>query len=81
LEEYDHVDCGARADPENKSLFAAISSKKDMTPTTGTEATGVQLSSLNSAQRDELALWTAERGLIVFLSARMSRAILKFCPI
>lgn len=37
-----------------------------MTPTIGTEVTGVQLSSLTDAQKDELSLWTAERGLIVF---------------
>jgi sulfonate dioxygenase len=37
-----------------------------MTPSIGTEIKGVQLSSLSSAQKDELALYTAERGVLVF---------------
>ncbi|RFU28342.1 hypothetical protein B7463_g8009, partial [Scytalidium lignicola] len=65
-EKYDHVDCAARADPEKKSLFAAIKEKTDMTPSIGTEVKGVQLSSLSPAQMDELSLWAAERGVLVF---------------
>ncbi|KAF2107702.1 hypothetical protein BDV96DRAFT_693192 [Lophiotrema nucula] len=65
-EPYDHVDCAGRADPEKKSLFAAIKEKKDMTPNIGTEVRGVQLSQLTSAQKDELSLWAAERGVLVF---------------
>lgn len=37
-----------------------------MTPFIGTEVWGLQLSQLNSQQKDELALWVAERGLVVF---------------
>lgn len=37
-----------------------------MTPSIGTEVRGVQLSSLSSQQKDELALWAAERGVLVF---------------
>ncbi|RDW83530.1 TauD-domain-containing protein [Coleophoma crateriformis] len=66
LEEYDHIDCAFRADPEKKALFAAISSKKDLTPSIGTEVHGVQLSLLSDTQKDELALWAAERGVLVF---------------
>ncbi|KAH8803569.1 hypothetical protein F5884DRAFT_682018, partial [Xylogone sp. PMI_703] len=65
-EPYDHVDCAARADPEKKALFAAIKEKTDMTPCIGTEVKGVQLSALTSQQKDELALWAAERGVLVF---------------
>jgi alpha-ketoglutarate-dependent taurine dioxygenase len=36
-----------------------------MTPL-GTEIKGVQLSSLSDTQKDELALYAAERGLLVF---------------
>lgn len=66
LENYNHIDCALRADPEKKSLFSGISSKKDLTPNIGTEIHGVQLSLLTSAQKDELSLWTAERGLLIF---------------
>ncbi|KAF2104481.1 alpha-ketoglutarate-dependent sulfonate dioxygenase [Rhizodiscina lignyota] len=65
-EQYDHVDPASRADPEKKALFAAIKEKKDMTPSTGTEVKGVQLSALTDQQKDELSLWAAERGLLVF---------------
>lgn len=65
-EQYDHIDCASRADLEKKALFAAIKEKTDMTPNIGTEVKGVQLSSLTSAQMDELSLWAAERGVLVF---------------
>jgi len=66
LEPYTHVDPGSRADPEKKSLFSVVKEKKNMTPSIGTEVKGVQLSSLNDQQKDELALWAAERGVLVF---------------
>lgn len=37
-----------------------------LTPRIGTEITGLQLSQLNDAQKDELALLLAERGVVVF---------------
>lgn len=37
-----------------------------LTPRIGTEITGLQLSQLNDAQRDELGLLIAERGVVVF---------------
>lgn len=37
-----------------------------MTPVIGTEVKGCQLSSLSDAQKDELALWAAECGVLVF---------------
>jgi sulfonate dioxygenase len=66
LTPYDHTDASSRADPEKKSLFDAIPSRKDMTPNIGTEVRGVQLSELSNQQRDELALYVAERGLVIF---------------
>lgn len=66
LTPYEHVDASSRADPEKKALFAAIPTKKDMTPNIGTEVSGIQLSQLTPQQRDELALWVAERGLVIF---------------
>ncbi|KIW01858.1 uncharacterized protein PV09_06707 [Verruconis gallopava] len=55
LTPYDHIDVALRADPEKKALFAAIPSKKDMTPNIGTEVRGLQLTSLTSQLKDELA--------------------------
>lgn len=66
LTPYDHVDAASRADPEKKALFAAIPNRKDMTPNIGTEVRGIQLSQLTDKQKDELALYAAERGIIVF---------------
>jgi sulfonate dioxygenase len=37
-----------------------------LTPRIGTEIKGLQLSQLNDAQKDELALLIAERGVVVF---------------
>jgi alpha-ketoglutarate-dependent taurine dioxygenase len=38
----------------------------EITPNIGTEIVGIQLSELNSAQKDELALLAAERGVVLF---------------
>ncbi|TAQ89703.1 hypothetical protein B7494_g1992 [Chlorociboria aeruginascens] len=54
------------ADPEKKSLLAAASAVQELTPYIGTEITGVQLSKLTDAQKDELALLAAERGVVFF---------------
>jgi len=37
-----------------------------MTPCIGTEVLGVQLSQLSDIQKDELALYVAERGVVIF---------------
>lgn len=66
LAPYEHVDVASRADPEKKTLFAAIPNRVDMTPHIGTEVRGLQLSKLNEKQKDELALYVAERGIVVF---------------
>ncbi len=67
LEEFTHHDVGLRADPLKASLLGASDSTfKEITPAIGTEVRGLQLHTLNSAQRDELALLTAERGVVVF---------------
>ncbi|KAH8807725.1 putative alpha-ketoglutarate-dependent sulfonate dioxygenase [Xylogone sp. PMI_703] len=54
------------ADPEKKSLLSAATSVEDVTPYIGTEIKGVQLSQLTDAQKDELALLAAERGVVFF---------------
>ena len=37
-----------------------------MTPNIGTEVRGIQLSQLTDKQKDEMALYVAERGVVVF---------------
>ncbi|KAI0649006.1 alpha-ketoglutarate-dependent sulfonate dioxygenase [Trametes meyenii] len=59
-------DRGLLADPEKKSLFAAASKVQHLTPALGTEISGIDLRQLTSAQKDELALLIAERGVVFF---------------
>lgn len=54
------------ADPEKKSLLALATAVDELTPYIGTELKGVQLSKLTEAQKDELALLVAERGVVFF---------------
>ena len=50
------------ADPKKSALLSAASRVREVTPYIGTELSGVQLSQLNDAQKDELALLAAEVG-------------------
>ncbi|KAJ3049315.1 hypothetical protein HK097_009681 [Rhizophlyctis rosea] len=59
-------DAGHRADPSLKNLLGAVSKRIDLTPHIGTELHGIQLSQLTDAQKDELALLTAQRGVVFF---------------
>ncbi|EFY84925.1 alpha-ketoglutarate-dependent sulfonate dioxygenase, putative [Metarhizium acridum CQMa 102] len=54
------------ADPTKSSLLKAATGIEDITPYIGTELKGVQLSKLTDAQKDELALLVAERGVVFF---------------
>lgn len=54
------------ADPTKKSLLEAATKVKKLTPYIGTELEGIQLSQLTDAQKDELALLAAERGVVFF---------------
>ncbi|KAH9945087.1 alpha-ketoglutarate-dependent sulfonate dioxygenase [Epithele typhae] len=54
------------ADPEKKALFAAASKIQHLTPAIGTELSGIDLRQLTNAQKDELALLVAERGVVFF---------------
>lgn len=61
------MDVGLRANPAKTSLLGASgSSFKEITPAIGTKVHGIQLSALDSTQKDELALLVAERGVVVF---------------
>ncbi|KAF7327966.1 Alpha-ketoglutarate-dependent sulfonate dioxygenase [Mycena kentingensis (nom. inval.)] len=59
-------DRGLLADPEKKSLFSAASKVRHLTPAIGTEILGIDLRQFTEAQKDELALLVAERGVVFF---------------
>ncbi|KAH7075716.1 putative alpha-ketoglutarate-dependent sulfonate dioxygenase [Paraphoma chrysanthemicola] len=54
------------ADATKKNLLDAASKVKQLTPFIGTELEGIQLSQLTEAQKDELSLLAAERGVVFF---------------
>ncbi|KAL3454265.1 hypothetical protein BJX65DRAFT_317935 [Aspergillus insuetus] len=66
LEEFQHNDPGHRADRSYAKLLSNGAKAIEITPNIGTEIVGIQLSELNSAQKDELALLAAERGVVLF---------------
>lgn len=68
LEFFEHTDPGSRADPNLPNLFPSESKHelKKVTPKLGTEVTGIQLSQLDDKGKDELALFVAKRGLVIF---------------
>ena len=62
----DHVDPGLRADPKKPHLLTPNVKTHNISPYLGTEVTGVQLSELSAEGRDELALFVAERKVVIF---------------
>ncbi|KAF3400166.1 Alpha-ketoglutarate-dependent sulfonate dioxygenase [Penicillium rolfsii] len=65
LDSYNHIDPASRADPMKNSLFSVLTHRRDVTPNIGTEVNG-QLSTLTDQQKDELSLYVAERGVVIF---------------
>ncbi|GAA5875163.1 hypothetical protein JCM8547_005539 [Rhodosporidiobolus lusitaniae] len=57
---------GLKANPALPNLVHSSVERIDLTPSIGTELRGVQLSQLNDAGRDELALLLAQRGVVFF---------------
>ncbi|KAG1474174.1 hypothetical protein G6F56_000506 [Rhizopus delemar] len=66
LDAFEHNDPGHRADPQKAALLKNATKVFDVTPSIGTEIHGVQLSQLTDAQKDDLALLVAERGVVFF---------------
>ncbi|KAF8169765.1 alpha-ketoglutarate-dependent sulfonate dioxygenase [Pholiota molesta] len=66
LHEVKVVDRGLFADSSKANLFGAASKVKHLTPSIGTEIEGIDLRQLTDAQKDELALLVAERGVVFF---------------
>jgi sulfonate dioxygenase len=66
LQPFEHRDHGLDADPQYPELLAKGVTTNDLTPTIGTEVTGVQLSKLTSVGKDQLARFVAERKVVAF---------------
>ncbi|CAO3645192.1 unnamed protein product [Cunninghamella blakesleeana] len=73
LETFEHKDPGHLGDPKKASLFDNAKSIKDLTPNIGTEIRGLQLSQLTDQQKNDLALLTAERGVVFFRDQDINR--------
>ncbi|KAJ4332331.1 hypothetical protein N0V95_009683 [Ascochyta clinopodiicola] len=66
---FDFDDRGHHADPSKTNLLSKDNTNLQvtkLTPRIGTEITGLQLSQLTPAQKDDLALLIAERGVVIF---------------
>ncbi|KAL4990929.1 hypothetical protein BDW68DRAFT_174660 [Aspergillus falconensis] len=66
LQPLTHSDPGLRADPSFPDLLQPGTKIQKLAPTIGSEVTGVQLSSLSSAGKDQLALLVAQRKVVAF---------------
>ena len=62
----DHVDPGSRADPKKPRLLNHNVTTRNISPYLGTEISGVQISELTKEGLDELALFAAERKVLIF---------------
>ncbi|KAI1288798.1 hypothetical protein F5Y03DRAFT_78779 [Xylaria venustula] len=66
LEPFEHVEHGKDADGSFPDLLPTGTKVTHLTPASGTEVRGVQLSSLNDAGKDQLARFVAERKVVAF---------------
>lgn len=66
LQPFEHYEHGKDADPTFPNLLPQGVEVTNLTPTIGTEVTGIQLSSLSNAGKDELARFVAERKVVAF---------------
>jgi sulfonate dioxygenase len=64
-EPFESVEPGKNADPSYPNLLAGAE-VKDLTANIGAEVSGVQLSKLNDAGKDELARFVAEKKVVAF---------------
>jgi len=66
LTPFQHYEHGKDADPSFPDILTGGVAKTDLTPATGSELRGAQLSSLNDRGKDQLALPAAQRKVLVF---------------
>lgn len=65
-EPFEPVEPGKNADPAFPNLLPAGSHVKELTANIGAEVSGIQLSKLNNAGKDELALFVAQHKVVAF---------------
>ena len=66
MEPYTHHEHGLEADLNFPELLRSGVATEDITPSIGTQITGIQLSSLTDAGKAQLAALTAQRKVLVF---------------
>jgi len=66
LQPFIHTEHGKNADAAFPNLLPPGSKAKKLTPTIGSEVTGVQASKLDAAGKDQLALFVAQRKVVAF---------------
>ena len=66
LEDFDYYEHGKYADPGFPDLLGPDIHRTDLSPLMGSEVSGIQLSSLHAPGRDQLALFVAQRKVVVF---------------
>ncbi|KAF6752029.1 alpha-ketoglutarate catabolism dioxygenase [Ephemerocybe angulata] len=66
LELFEHSDVGLLADPAKPNLLNENTKVKHLSPYLGTEVEGVQISQLSKEGLNELALYAAERKVVIF---------------
>ena len=81
LEPFTHYEHGKDADPKFPDLFRDATSVTELTPSTGSEVRGIQLSALTKEGKDQLALFTAQRKVVgkVFLCRLHPELLMPFC--
>lgn len=62
---HDVTDRGSFAHPDKANLFSVVKQSSKLTVNLGTELSGFQVKDLTTAQKDDLALLVAERGVVV----------------
>lgn len=66
LEDFEHHEHGLDADPTFPELLHAGVNRTDLTPLMGSDLSGIQLSSLSNSGKDQLALFAAQRKVVIF---------------
>jgi len=66
LKPFEHLEHGLDADSNFPAIIREGVTVTHLTPTTGTEVVGLQLSSLDAAGKDQLARLVAERKVVAF---------------
>lgn len=67
LEPFEHVDPAHKAlkHPDPQAFLKAATGRNELTPGFGTELEGIQLHKLSATDKEQLALFVAQRGLVV----------------